>query len=221
MSKNEKLTDKEILAHYIKMGEALSEMFKPNLEVIIHDLRFPEHSIIAIFNSQVTGRKVGEGTSDLGYKKVEGKVPDKVINYKNKSPDGKPLKSSSLTIRNSTNQIIGSLGLNFDITIFEEFGRALSYFTGTENNPITNDSEVFFYGSTKEEIGIAIKHYRTSNGLTNNELSKNDKYDVIEFLIKAGHLNKRGAVPIISDSLAITRPTVYKYIKEVKKKFSL
>ena len=87
MSKNQKLTDKEILAHYIKMGEALSEMFKPNLEVIIHDLRFPEHSIIAIFNSQVTGRKVGEGTSDLGYKKVEGKVPDKVINYKNKMSD--------------------------------------------------------------------------------------------------------------------------------------
>ena len=99
MGKKENVSDQEILSHYIKMGEVLAEMFKPHLEVIIHDLRFPEHSIIAIFNNHVTGRKVGEGTSDFGYKKVEGKVPEKVVNYKNESPDGKPLKSSSLTTR--------------------------------------------------------------------------------------------------------------------------
>ena len=112
MGKIDKLADQEILSHYIKMGEILSEMFKPNLEVIIHDLRFPEHSIIAIFNNHITGRTVGEGTSALGYKKLEGKVPDQVVNYQNESPDGKPLKSSSLTIRNSKNDIIRSLGLN-------------------------------------------------------------------------------------------------------------
>jgi len=218
MGKNDKLADQEILSHYIKMGEILSEMFKPNLEVIIHDLRFPEHSIIAIFNNHITGRTVGEGTSDLGYEKVEGKVPDQVVNYKNESPDGKPLKSSSLTIRNSKNDIIGSLGLNYDITIFEEFSNALSYLTGTTKNPITQDSESFFYGSTKEDIGIAIKHFRVSNGLSHKVLSKQDKYKILEYLIKAGHLNKRGAVPIISEALAITRPTVYKYIKDIKTK---
>ena len=54
MGRIDKLADREILSHYIKMGEILSEMFKPNLEVIIHDLRFPEHSIIAIFNNHIT-----------------------------------------------------------------------------------------------------------------------------------------------------------------------
>ncbi len=45
MAQKDILTDNEILSHYVKMGEVISEMFKPHLEVIIHDLRFPEHSI--------------------------------------------------------------------------------------------------------------------------------------------------------------------------------
>lgn len=218
MAKTNRLTDKEIFSHYIKMGELLAEMFKPHLEVIVHDLRYPEHSIIAIFNNHITGRKVGEGTSDFGYKKVKGEVPDQVVNYKNESPDGKPLKSSSLTIRNANNEIIGSLGLNYDISVFEQFSDVLSLFTGTKNNPAMDDSEVFFYGSTKEDIQIAINHFRVSHGLTNRTFSRKDKYNVIKFLIKGGQLNKRGAVAIISEALSITRPTVYKYIKEIKAK---
>ncbi len=216
MAKKEKLTDNEILSHYVKMGEILSEMFKPQLEVIVHDLRYPEHSIIAIFNNHITGRKVGEGTSDIGYKKLKGEMPDQVVNYKNESPDGKQLKSSSLTIRNSEKIIIGSLGLNYDISVFNQFSDVLSFMTGTNENPVTHESEAFFYGNTKEDIQIAINHYRVSHGLTNTVLSRRDKYSVIKFLIKGGHLNKRGAVAIIGEALSVTRPTVYKYIKEIK-----
>ena len=218
MTKKPVNTDREILAHYVKIGELLAEMFEPHLEVAVHDLRYPEHSIIAIFNGHITGRNIGEGTSDLGYEKVSGKVPDKVVNYKNESPDGKPLKSSSLTIRNNKGDIIGSLGLNYDISVFDQFSNVLSIFTNTNENTITHGKEAFFYGNTKEDIHIAINHYKISNGLTNKVLSRKDKHDVIRFLINGGHLNKRGAVAIIGEALSVTRPTVYKYINEIKTK---
>ncbi len=218
MTKKPVNTDREILSHYEKIGELLAEMFEPHLEVAVHDLRYPEHSIIAIFNGHITGRNIGEGTSDLGYEKVSGKVPDKVVNYKNESPDGKPLKSSSLTIRNNKGDIIGSLGLNYDISVFDQFSNVLSIFTNTEENTIIHGKEAFFYGNTKEDIHIAINHYKISNGLTNKVLSRKDKHDVIRFLIRGGHLNKRGAVAIIGEALSITRPTVYKYINEIKTK---
>ncbi len=219
MTKKPVNTDREILSHYEKIGELLAEMFEPHLEVAVHDLRYPEHSIIAIFNGHITGRNIGEGTSDLGYEKVSGKVPDKVVNYKNESPDGKPLKSSSLTIRNNKGDIIGSLGLNYDISVFDQFSNVLSIFTNTNENTITHGKEAFFYGNTKEDIQIAINHYKISNGLTNKVLSRKDKHDVIRFLIRGGHLNKRGAVAIIGEALSVTRPTVYKYINEIKTKF--
>ena len=175
MTKKPVNTDREILSHYEKIGELLAEMFEPHLEVAVHDLRYPEHSIIAIFNGHITGRNIGEGTSDLGYEKVSGKVPDKVVNYKNESPDGKPLKSSSLTIRNNKGDIIGSLGLNYDISVFDQFSNVLSIFTNTEENTIIHGKEAFFYGNTKEDIHIAINHYKISNGLTNKVLSRKDK----------------------------------------------
>ena len=157
MTQKDILTDSEILSHYIKMGEVISEMFRPHLEVIIHDLRFPEHSIIAIFNNHITGRKVGSGTSDIGYKKIKGKIPEKVINYKNESPDGKPLKSSTLTIRNSDNKIIGSLGLNYDVSVFNQFAEVLSFFTQTDDSTSIKEKEAnlkksFLENAKKSEI---------------------------------------------------------------------
>ncbi len=73
-------------------------------------------------------------------------------------------------------------------------------------------------GSTKEDIHIAINHFRVSHGLTNKIFSRIDKVNVIAYLVKGGHLNKRGAVAIIGEALSVTRPTVYKYIKQIQNK---
>ena len=43
-------TPTTIFAHYINVAEVLGTMFAPILEVVVHDLRTPEHSIIAIYN---------------------------------------------------------------------------------------------------------------------------------------------------------------------------
>ena len=37
MAQKDILTDNEILSHYVKMGEVVSEIFRPHLEVINHD----------------------------------------------------------------------------------------------------------------------------------------------------------------------------------------
>ena len=105
-----------------------------------------------------------------------------------------------------------------EVTSFDSDGFSLGASSNayTNENTITHGKEAFFYGNTKEDIQIAINHYKISNGLTNKVLSRKDKHDVIRFLIRGGHLNKRGAVAIIGEALSVTRPTVYKYIKEIK-----
>ena len=128
------------------------------------------------------------------------------------------MKSSTLTIRNSDNKIIGSLGLNYDISVFNQFSEVLSFFTQTDDSKSIKETESFFYGSTKEDIQIAIDHFRVSHGLISKVFSRIDKVNVIAYLVKGGHLNKRGAVAIIGEALSITRPTVYKYIKQSQNK---
>ena len=207
--------NREILEHYVKVGEVIAEMFAPNLEVIIHDLQTPEHSIIAIFNNHITGRKIGDGTSDIGYKKLEDELPDKIVNYNNQSPSGSDLKSSSLTIRNSDDKIIGSMGLNFDLSSFVNIKEFLEMFTETFTLDNLPKREEFFMWSVKDEIQQALNKYIASHHLQGKVLNRKDKLNVVAFMKKEGHINKKGAISILSEMLAITRPTLYKYIKEV------
>ena len=207
--------NREILKHYIKVGEVIAEMFAPNLEVIIHDLQTPEHSIIAIFNNHITGRKIGDGTSDIGYKKLEDELPDKIVNYNNQSPSGLDLKSSSLTIRNRGGEIIGSMGLNFDLSSFVNIKEFLEMFTETFTLDNLPKREEFFMWSVKDEIQQALNKYIASHDLQGKVLNRKDKLNVVAYMKKEGHINKKGAISILSEMLAITRPTLYKYIKEV------
>ena len=207
--------NREILEHYVKVGEVIAEMFAPNLEVIIHDLQTPEHSIIAIFNNHITGRKIGDGTSDIGYKKLEDELPDKIVNYNNQSPSGSDLKSSSLTIRNSDDEIIGSMGLNFDLSSFVNIKEFLEMFTETFTLDNLPKREEFFMWSVKDEIQQALNKYIASHDLQGKVLNRKDKLNVVGYMKKEGHTNKKGAISILSEMLAITRPTLYKYIKEV------
>ena len=207
--------NREILEHYVKVGEVIAEMFAPNLEVIIHDLQTPEHSIIAIFNNHITGRKIGDGTSDIGYKKLEDELPDKIVNYNNQSPSGSDLKSSSLTIRNRDDEIIGSMGLNFDLSSFVNIKEFLEMFTETFTLDNLPKREEFFMWSVKDEIQQALNKYIASHDLQGKVLNRKDKLNVVAYMKKEGHINKKGAISILSEMLAITRPTLYKYIKEV------
>ena len=207
--------NREILEHYVKAGEIIAEMFAPYLEVVIHDLQAPDHSIIAIFNNHVTGRKIGDGTSDIGYKKLADKLPDKIVNYNNQSPSGADLKSSSLTIRNRNDEIIGSMGLNYDLSSFANIKEFFEMFTKTIVLDDLPDREQFFMWSVKDEIQQALNKYIAYNDLQSKVLTRKDKLNVVAFMKKEGHINKKGAISILSELLAITRPTLYKYIKEV------
>ncbi len=176
--------NREILEYYVKAGEIIAEMFAPYLEVVIHDLQAPKHSIIAIFNNHVTGRKIGDGTSDIGYKKLADKLPDKIVNYNNQSPSGADLKSSSLTIRNRKDEIIGSMGFNFDLSSFANIKEFFEIFTKTIVLDDLPDREQFFMWSVKDEIQQALNKYITSYDIHGKALNRKDKLNVVSFMKK-------------------------------------
>jgi len=207
--------NQDILTHYIKVGEIVAEMFSPYLEVIVHDLTDPNQSITAIFNSHITGRKIGDGTSDIGYKKLSNDLPDKIVNYSNKSPSGVELKSSSLTIRNDDNKIIGSMGFNFDLSHFVNIREFIDLFSKSVEMEELPKKEEFFMWSIKTEIQQALNKYLMMNKLQSKVLTKDDKLKVISYMKNKGYISKKGAKTIISDLLAISRPTLYKYLKEI------
>lgn len=115
------MNEDEIIRSYLPLVDFLAEAFGPTAEVVLHDFRNKEHSMVAIRNGYVTGRKAGEATAtDFALQLArhgEHKGKPYFANYFGK-PDGaqKILRSSSYFIRNAENHIIGMLGINIDLT---------------------------------------------------------------------------------------------------------
>lgn len=207
------MKEEEIFRHYIRVGDMLARLFPDFLEIIIHDLRTPEKSIIAIYNGHVTGRKVGDATSDVGFKRLTGEVPDDMYNYANESPTGDRMKSSSIAIRDGKNKLIGSFSLNLSVTYFDQIKQFLDSFTSAEQPSFLEQKENFLFQNPKDEIRHLINQFLIANNMAGLALSNAQKRTVVEHLWDQGHFNKRSAVSIVSSVLKITRPTVYSYIK--------
>ena len=211
------MTDVEIFKHYINVAEILGEMFGPILEVIVHDLRKPEHSIIAIVNGHITGRSVGDGTSDLGVLRLRGEVPDKIVGYENQSPSGEKLKSSTLAIRNPKGELLGSFSMNLQISYFDQYSQFIHQLISTRTNAFTPHQEQFHLFTPRDEIKSACQQFRVEKGLLGKPLNKAQKKEAIIFLHNEGHLTKRGVVTIISEELGVSRTTIYRYLKDIEK----
>lgn len=201
-----------ILSHYTIMAEAIGKMMAPVLEVAVHDLRQPESSIIAIHNSHLTGREVGDGATELGRLRLAGEdIPDKMIGYANETPNGTKMKSSSLAIRDDEGALIGALCLNLDISYFNQFGKFIDQLISTQESEHIDNGEDFGATTPREDIRNAIDQIRISKGWMGQSLSNDQKRTIVEQLYRQGHFKKRGAVTIMADLLGLTRPSIYNY----------
>ena len=101
------------------IARGIAAQFGPNCEVVVHDLsQHPDHTIVAIENGHVSGRKVGDGASNVVLERMEHQDQEAQdhLSYLTRTPDGKVLKSSTIYIQNSRGKVTAILAINFDIS---------------------------------------------------------------------------------------------------------
>ena len=82
----------------------IAAQFGPDCEVVLHDWsKDYESTIVAIENGHVSGRKVGDGGSNLGLEVMRGTTDgSNQLNYITQTQDGRMLRSSSLYLTDET-----------------------------------------------------------------------------------------------------------------------
>ena len=120
------------LDFYKRLAHALALQFGSGCEVVVHDLETadPSHSIVAIENGHVTGRRLGDGPSHVVLEALHAgdhKLEDR-LSYLTKTADGKVLKSSTVFIRDESGRAVGIFALNFDITVLRAAGEIIGLF---------------------------------------------------------------------------------------------
>ena len=218
------MKDQELLESYIPMVRFIAAMCGPHYEVVLHDLRDIEHSIIAIENGHISGRRPGDGMMDFAYQKFVEDTQDEFIVHRSSKPtkDHRILRLSAYRIRSHlSNEIIGLLCVTEDISDFVQMRRMLDthlYIDGgiyseTDTNnenialPLADTLETIFR-NTMSERGF----------LSPESMDKDDKMSVIAALRDQHLFEIKGAVNFIAHKLNLSEPSIYRYLREIKYK---
>lgn len=210
----------KIFERYIQIADVLEKIFPNVLEVVVHDFKDLDHSIIHIVNGQISNRKIGDAASELGIRRLleQENIPDTLVNYINQNDRGQKFKSASIAIRDDNKKMIGAFCFNFDLSQFEQFQKFLEFFMSCENNTLVGLSDINDrHQSNEEEIQEEVKRYIFKNSLSSLQLSYKDKQDIVCHLNRQGFLKKRGAISSIASSLQLTRQCIYNYLDLAKR----
>ncbi|MCO7127539.1 PAS domain-containing protein [Sporolactobacillus shoreicorticis] len=191
-------------------------------EIILHDVRDLEHSVIAISGTTLTGRRIGSPATRLLLKQLkEGKQSRRsfITNYEGRSNDGTVLRSSTYFIYDEHDEIIGMLCINISFRKMEEAIQYLGGFVGI-NWPagIDLESPVEHFSPSIEDIAISsIKEIVSSVDVPSERMSQQEKLLVVHQLNNNGIFLLKGIVGIVAQELKTSEATIYRYLSKMKK----
>ncbi|WP_329522520.1 helix-turn-helix transcriptional regulator [Streptomyces griseoaurantiacus] len=195
-----------------RIAVALGRMFPGLCEVVLHDLRDPRHAIRVIENN-LSGRRVGDSATELGLARIaDPQYPSVIQNYPNRFPDGRPVKSTSIGIRNAAGEYVAALCLNLDVSVLSPVTLALSNLVATEAEHRERTLESLRDRNARE-LREAVEALAAERAGTPRSLSRQDKRELVRRLHRDGFFDSRDAAQTIADLLGVSRATVYNYTK--------
>jgi len=206
----------EEMGNLQRLVEMLAAQFGKNSEIILHDLsKDYEHTIVAIENNWITGRKVGDGGTNLGLEVLRNppSANGDIYNYFTKTADGRLLRSSTLYFRDNTGKVIGSLCINTDITQMVDMQKSLH-----EMTMITEESKIeeVFANSVEELIDFFIKESKKIVDKPGKEMIREEKMEVLRYLDSKGFFLITHSGAVACDYLDISKYTLYKYLGMIR-----
>lgn len=214
------LRSEERIRSYLPLVDFLAEVLGPNAEVVLHDVRDKEHSLVAIRNGWLSGRSVGAPMSDFAARILRhGAQGDKdfITNYLGKAgSDGKFLKSSTYFIRDDEGSIIGMLGINADLSAFSEVHRILGAMLAVDETAGEDVSQVEESNgglSIKDTVYSVIDQVLNGYAVDPSRMTTDEKKNIVEALNERGVFLLKGTVADVASRLEVSEQTVYRYLK--------
>ncbi len=199
-----------------RLAEGIVAVVGPHCEVVVHDFRDPEHSIVYIAGN-VTGRRIGAPVPDLSF--ISGELgrdtPDQ-LNYRARIGTHH-LQSSTIWIPDDDGTPIGAVCINVDYQDLIHARQLLDKLaTSTQN---LSDLMVMstFAKDVDDLIELSISEFLHQEGIRSVEvLDAGEKLRLIKVLEERGLFQIRGAVKRVAGLLDVSRATIYNYRSSLK-----
>lgn len=202
------------LLSIIPIAKAVAETFGSNCEVVIHDFRNMENSIVAIFNGHVTGRTIDTQMSEPILSKInKHQEGHDVYNYTGKSTLGRELKSTTTFMKDDDGEIIGCMCINFDITDLLSARNVMNELCKVDEKEIEVIGEINKVNDVLYDIVEGTIH---KFGRPVIYLTKDEKVSIVKDLEEKGVFLIKGAIDYVANSLQVSRYTIYNYLDGIR-----
>ena len=206
------MTRTELLASYIPLADFIARMNGNHCEVLIHDVRDVEHSIVYVTQPSITNRHQGNGMTDYAIELVRSKrylTDPFVVNYVGGTEE-RVLRSSTYFIRDGE-ELAGLLCVNVDVEYLLDGIDALRQALILDPARLQRQ-ETFYPGSTPADR-IEDVFRRHLAGRSPEELHTAEKRDLVHELQQNNVFRVKGKVSEISKRLQVSEKTLYRYLK--------
>ncbi len=200
-----------------RIVKALAVHYGDTCEIVLHDLTSGDldHTIIAIENGHISGRRIGDGPSKIAleaFRDAEETHVDKLA-YLTKTRDGKILKSSTVFLRDEKGKPIGILGINSDITLTVAMENVIHTYNASlldsrEPEPISTNVADLLDSLIDQSIRMI--------GKPASLMDKSEKIRAIRYLNDSGAFLITKSGPKVCQIFGISKYTLYSYLDEAK-----
>lgn len=194
-----------------RVARAIVATFGDQCEVVIHDLREPEASIVFI-EGNVTGRSIGGPATDLLLTEMRRGTRQEILSYRTHIA-GRTLRSSSILF-GADDGGPAALCINFDVSDLVAVEDALRSLSGDEAT-VREDIDETFAQDFTETLETMIAQVAHEMGTRIELMNKDDRVHMVDMLEQRGAFQIKRAVPIVAQWLGVSRATVYNYLNEL------
>lgn len=195
-----------------RIGRAVVATIGPECEVVVHDLRQPEHSVIAI-SGNLTGRRVGAPVPDRQLLPGEvDKFTEDDLRRTAITPTGRELLASTSWIRDRSGHIVGALCINVDRSGLE---RARDLIDAHLGPPDRTPPPLFSFASDIEELTQTAVAAVIGRG-PRRRLHPAQRVELLRRLDNDGVFALRGGASHVAADLGVSRSTVYGDLRKAR-----
>jgi len=215
---------------FARLTEFLGRILGPYYEIALHDLQDPQHSLVAIANSHVSGRAIGAPLTEAALKFLQDDsltASDCRLNYTGFTAGGKTLRSSTFLIREQ-GQPAGMLCINFDDSKFKAVSESVlklchpdafvdSNFKFDEARVLEKAADAQAERFTPDGVAAAIARFAAEQGVPAQGLPPARRRLLVRQLDQKGLFLVKGAVQEAAAALGVSQATIYRALSQARK----
>ncbi|MGH4138383.1 helix-turn-helix transcriptional regulator [Clostridium sp.] len=220
-----------MLTQYSILVEFLGKSLGPDYEVALHDIGHDTNAIVAIANGYISGRTIGDPMTNFGLNIILNKLYKNnkyKINYHGISKDQHILRCSTMFIKDTNEELVGMLCINFDDRKFVNISDQILKLCHPDEliekrctyesiDSLSDDEIEKFSGSISEVTETVLNKILLDKDIPIDRLTQNERLNVIDVLNRKGIFSLKGAVSEVAKKLHCSEPSIYRYLSKLNK----